>query len=169
MKANASQGGGNAKKKKSLYGKTVPVTSVGGGRTKMPTKKQAAATRSMVGNAALMVVPGGAVVKGATTASKVLRAGKSIEKLRNPLPMAVQREIKSKAISSTRALTKRTDVQIKGKPIKIDSAKNVKRKAMTQNMKDSFSSAKQVEKNVKQSNKSTLKKLKSSGAIKRMK
>jgi hypothetical protein len=78
MRANTSSGGGNAKKKKTLYGKMVPTTSVGGGRTKMPTKKQAAATRSMIGNAALMVVPGGAAIKGARAVSGLAKSAKEI-------------------------------------------------------------------------------------------
>lgn len=57
---------------RSLYGKMVPSTSVGGGKSKMPTKRQAKDARTLVGTAASLAA-GGAAVKGAMAGAAGLR------------------------------------------------------------------------------------------------
>jgi hypothetical protein len=242
MKANASQGSGAKAKKKTSYAaqykkmtgvaprqktKTESVSSVTAGiKTNRVSDKRKAATRSMVANAALMVVPGGAAIKGARAVANVAKtskamgsvkgavnynravkltkkandleasgatwaskskfvkaqktrdkAAKSYEKavkeLNSPkvtakLEARTSRAIRSKQISGTRPLTKREPIRLPSEPRKITTS-DARRRAMRASAGDVGRSPAAIKKIVKSNNKNTLKKLKSSGAIKRMK
>jgi hypothetical protein len=88
-KATGIAKGGKTKEK--FYGKMVPVSSVGGGKVKAPTRSQAAKNRTL----ASFVVPGGSIAKGAIIAKGAVAANKA----KNVGPKTMERLVASGSIS----------------------------------------------------------------------
>jgi hypothetical protein len=174
MKANASQGSGAKAKKKTSYAaqykkmtgvaprqktKTESVSSVTAGvKTNRVSDKKKAATRSMVANAALMAVPGGAAVKGVTTAAKVV--GKVAKHSRVTTVSGAVNDVRGMS-----AFRKASKVRSASKEAKL----NAKGARLMDKGTEQYNSEKAVIKREKFATKAALKKPKSSGAIKRMK
>lgn len=116
MKASSTAGGGKAKKKKTSYAaeykkmtgvaprqktKKESVSSVTAGvKTNRVSDKKKAATRSMVANAAMLAVPGGAVVRGVSTAIKGAKAVKNLKSATQVNKKALERMVSSGAIKT---------------------------------------------------------------------
>jgi hypothetical protein len=165
-KATASSSGAGKKKSTGkFYGKMVPVSSVGGGKVKAPTRASAARARTMVG----AVVPGGAAVKGAMAAGKSAAALARLAKSNGTLVGSMQSTRAMRLVAKQEKATGATYRKLNNKVDKLltKAEKNAyKDSAMKRRVKNS---AKVRAKETAASNKATIQKLKNSGAIKRMK